>query len=120
MLPASKMQPRTANRGSGPGTALPFLKVENLTDKPKPVSIVAVETRGSRYNDVVVKLKMDGAQWFLGLKATSPVYHKLVESLGTDETVWPGREFSLFAEWNDFYGRSFISVKEVFPAKKSK
>ena len=119
-LPAPKTQSRTASRGFVSGAAVPFLKVENLTDKPKTVSIVAVDARGSEYNDVVVKIRMDGTQWFLGLKTTSPVYQKLVESLGTDETMWAGREFTIFAEPNDFYGRSFLAVKEVYPAKKSK
>jgi hypothetical protein len=119
-LPAPKTKQRTPSRGSGAGKVLPFLKAEDLTDKPKHVSIIAVDANGSTFSDVVLTIKMEGSQWLLGLNTTSPVYHRLVEALGVDETEWPGREFSLFAEWNDRHGRNFTAVKEVLPAKKRK
>lgn len=112
-LPAPTVGGTRPGGGGGSQPAFNFLKVENLTAEPQECTIMGVDTRGTGFNALVVKIKMGGSIWLLGLKTNSPVYEALFLAFGSNEKEWTGRKFTLKQEWNDFYQRNFIGVDEV-------
>ena len=116
-LPQPKQSGAPGTSGGSP--TFPFLKVDNLTDQPREATITGVDTNGTGFNDIVVKIKMDGKGYFFGLKASNPCYKILFEKLGSDEERWIGRSFTLLQEWNTFYEKNFIGIGKVLPAEKT-
>lgn len=113
--------PSSSSGTTGGGTPrFPFIKVENLSSEPSLCKVIAVDTRGTGFNNVVVKVSMNGQVMFLGLKNNSPVYQKLFEELGADEAKWTSEEFYLVQEWNEFYNRNFIGYGGRARSKKGK
>lgn len=121
MLPAPKAGGSTGGKtsGTGAGSPLPFLKVEDMTKEPRRCKILGVDANGAGFNDVVMKVHLAGRNFFFGLKANNPCYRTLIEGLGNDETKWADREFSIGMEYNDFYEKNYITVFEVYPAAAS-
>lgn len=118
-LPAPKEG--TGQPGAGQAQRLPFLKVEDCPKEKTPVLILAVDPNGSGYNDMILKIKMNGNSLFYGLKVNNPVYKKLYGALGANEEDWVGASFEVFPEWNEFYSKNFIGCGKItMPAGKKK
>jgi hypothetical protein len=118
MLPApgtGKRESERGNTGIGSGgsrkpPAVPFLKVEDLSKDPKTAKILAVATKDTGFNDLIVKVAISGRSYFFGLKASNPNYEALFNAFGGDENDWIGEEFTVGLNWNEFYEKSFVHV----------
>jgi hypothetical protein len=127
MLPAPKQAKGDQGQGGrGRGgarerqePAVPFLKVEHLTNDPVTAKVLGVRTENVGWNDIVVKLAIKGRSFFLGLKADNPNYSVLINGLGRDENKWMGEEILIGNELNEFYEKNFVTVFEA-PAKARK
>ena len=125
-LPTPGGGKRDAERGNsgGRGNArkppqVPFVRVEDLREEPSRAKILAVVTQNTGFNDVIVKITINGKSYFLGLKASNPNYEALFNAFGDNENKWVGEEFMIGLNWNDFYEKNFIHIFEC-PAPKSR
>jgi hypothetical protein len=125
MLPqpgGGKNETQRGNVGGGgkrPAPSVPFIKVEDLTEEPKRAKILAVQSKNTGFNDLIVKLAISGRSYFFGLKASNANYETLFNAFGDDENKWVGEEFTIGLNWNEFYEKNFVHVFEA-PAKESK
>jgi hypothetical protein len=114
---------RGGGRGNRQAPAVPFLKVEDLTQDPKRAKILGVQTQNTGFNDVIVKIAIGGRSFFMGLKASNPNYEALFNAFGEDDNKWVGQEFMVGLNYNEFYEKNFVHIFEA-PApergKKSK
>ena len=138
MLPAATVgaQPQqTQGGGNRPANTrrqngLPYIKVENLTtDKAKAriidVRIAEPAPEGTRnFSDIRVKIACKGATWLHGLKLNNPELAKLQAAFTLDENEWPGKEYYLYNEEDEFDGKVYMRVepiiKESAPKKSRK
>lgn len=105
----------------GTKSPIPYVKVEDIPGKDRwRCKITAVDPNGSGYNDVVVKIAANGRKFFYGLKINNPSYATLVDALGSDETQWIGREFSLGLQYNETYEKNYLHVYEVYSKSAAK
>ena len=114
--------------------SLPYLKPENLsTDKAKARIIdvkmaePAAEGGPRNYSDVRVKIACKGATFLHGFKlvgGNSRELKKLQNAFTLDENQWPGKEYYVFLEEDEFDGKVYIRVepiiKESAPKKSRK
>lgn len=105
-------RPQSARRQNG----LPYIKVENLsTDKAiarvLDVRIAEPAPEGSRnFSDIRIKIACKGATWLYGLKLNNPELKKLQDAFSLDENNWPGKEFYLYVEEDEFDGKLYMRV----------
>lgn len=118
-LPAPGGGRTTSQGGSGRSKAtVPFLRVEDLQKEPSRAKILAVQAQdGSGFNDLIVKISIDGKPFFFGLKTSNPNYETLFNAFGADDKKWIGEEFTVGLNWNEFHEKNFVHVFDA-PAKK--
>ena len=125
MLPqpgGGKSETQRGNIGGGGKRSapnVPFIKVEDLTEEPKLAKILAVQSKNTGFNDLIVKIAIGGRSYFFGLKSSNANYETLFNAFGDDEKKWIGQEFTIGLNWNDFYEKNFTHVFEA-PAKDPK
>jgi len=126
-LPTPGGGKRDAERGNNGGRGnstrkppqVPFVRVEDLREEPSRAKILGVVTQNTGFNDVIVKVAINGKSYFLGLKASNPNYEALFNAFGDNENKWVGEEFMIGLNWNDFYEKNFVHIFEA-PAPKSR
>src|ERR1700761_691947 len=89
---------------------VPFLKVEDLREEPSRAKILAVKTQDAGFNDLVVKIAVNGKSFFFGLKASNENYQTLFDAFGDDDNAWVGEEFLVGLKYNEFYEKNFVHV----------
>ena len=127
MLPQPGGGKTESQRGGGkqtsgrPAPTVPFLKVEDLKTDPVRAKILAVQSTNTGFNDVIVKVAVNGRSYFFGLKASNPNYESLFKAFGDDDNKWVGQEFMVGLNWNEFYEKNFVHIFEApAPERKNK
>jgi Zn-finger nucleic acid-binding protein len=134
MLPAStagnQQQQQQSNGGNRnpqgrKPNGLPYIKSENLSsDKAKAkildVRVAEPAAEGSRnFSDIRVKIACKGATWLYGLRLNNPELAKLQAAFSLDENNWPGKEFYLYNEIDEFDGKIWMRAEPIISEKKS-
>lgn len=126
MLPAPGAGKSETQRGNVGGQAsirkppnVPFIKVEDLSGETVTAKILGVQTTGTGFNDIIVKISVSGRNFFLGLKASNENYEKLFNGFGPDEKKWIGEHFSIGLNYNEFYEKNFVHIFDA-PAPNEK
>ncbi len=128
MLPSAGSKANTATKGGSQKSGIPYINVTELTSdkaKARVIDVRLTEQVEGRQNfsDIRLKIAIKGMTRLYGLKTTNPEYEKLLSAFGQDETTWPGREFYMYAEQDEFDGKLWIRVSanvrtEVSTGKK--
>lgn len=112
-------QGKAAKAGGG-GDGVPFLKMEHLslnTRREAVITDVQIPPRGG-FNDVLVKIAMDGHPFIWGLKAKNPNYVLLCKQFGEDSDGWIEKKILLGIEKEQFTEKKYPKV--YFPERSSK
>ncbi len=115
MLPSAGSKVNTATKGGSQKSGIPYINVTELTSDKATARVIDVrlteQVEGRQnFSDIRLKIAIKGMTRLYGLKTTNPEYDKLLSAFGQDETMWPGREFYIYAEQDEFDGKLWIRV----------
>jgi hypothetical protein len=109
----------TGGRGNTSG-GIPYLKIENVNFEKRIARILDVREQDSKFGkQVVVKIAYAAATYLWAINLTNTLLVDLCNFFTQDENKWPGREFYLYLETDDFTNKNRMKVEEV-PTKGKK
>lgn len=131
MLPAANSGNAPQQSGARPTqqrkpNGLLYIKSENLTtDKVRAkildIRVAEPAAEGTRnFSDIRLKIVVKGATWLYGLKLNNPELAKLQAAFGLDENNYPGKEFFLYNEEDEFDHKIYMRVEPIMEAKSEK
>jgi hypothetical protein len=121
MLPRHESNTDDSKTGKGrqQQSGIPYLTNQMMTVEQRKAKIMAVriDLDGKFGPQVTLKITYAGALYLWRLKLNNPSYAALLEKIGPDENAWPGTEFLLGLEQDEFTAQFWPKV--TFPESSS-